>query len=128
MQEAGVSEPVLGLAFSQEGVGENDPYFFYLAGSKIFCYLPDVDAQKGDIGQAFGQGSFGAGIDTVALDVNADEIPAFMFLAEVDAVFALAAGELERDGMIVPEKGIPVALHVFGVLEHIAESINSLEA
>ena len=50
-----------------------------------------------------------------------------MFPAKVYAIFPLAAGQLKRNRVIILKKCIPVAFHVFGILQHITVSINGPE-
>lgn len=119
VQEAGVGEAVFFLSFFKEGIGEDDPYLRHLAGCKVLRDLVDLRTQEGDIGKPFLQRGLSAGIDTVALDVYTYEIPVAVFAAQTHAILALAARQLQGDGVLVLKELMPLALHPLRELQYI---------
>ena len=108
-------------------VGEGNPYLGHLAGREERLEQFDGRAQEGDVLQPEFLCPRSACPHAGTLDVDADVVAAGVAHGKVDGVFALAAAQLEHDGVVVVEKvSVPVAAqgksllaeHGEGILEH----------
>ena len=123
-----MGESVLGFTFSQEWIGEDDPYFIYLGSVEVAGYHAYLRSEEGNVGEALRQGKLRPYVYSIALNVNPYEVTVLMLSAEVDTVLSFATCKLQCDGVLIPEKLTPLALDILGILEYIRESFNSSES
>jgi len=87
-----------------------------------------MGAEEGGVADVFFQAFFCADVDAVPFEVDAEEIMVRVHLCEPDGIFPLAAGQLEREGMVIFEKGGPSPGHSLRVLQDIREAFDGFEA
>ena len=96
-------------------VAEGEPYLLHLAPGEEVVYDFDVGTQEGHVLQPFLQGLRSPRPHACSLDVDADEVDVGKHLGQSDGVFALAAAQLQHDGVLIVEVLFsPVALHLKG--------------
>lgn len=110
------------------GVGEGEPDRGDLVFGKVGGQLVDLGAEEGGVGEVGLKGIFGADIEAVAFDVDAEKVAVRVHFGQTGGVFALTAGELEGNGVFILEKGVPLAGHAFGVLQDVREGFYRFEA
>jgi hypothetical protein len=110
------------------GVGEGEPDLGDFVFIEIVGKFIDMSAEEGGVGDFLFQALFCADIETVAFDVNAEEIAVGIHFAEADCIFAFATGKLEGEGVVVFEEGRPLAGHSFRVLEDVGEGFDRFES
>ena len=113
VEELGRSEavPCIASAFTQMRVGEGDPYLGYLVLTEEMLYLVDASTQERHILQSFLVALLQPTPDARAFDVDADIVDFGMHACQPDGILALAAAQLQHDGIVVVEKLlVPLAL------------------
>ena len=132
--EAGRGEPLAHLLHLR--VGEGNPDFRHLARSEEAVDQFDVGPQEGYILYSLLERLFGAAPHAGPLDVDADKVLLRKATGQPYGIFALAATQLEHDGVVVLEEGFaPFAPHLEpfflqqaeGVLEHVGVSLQIVE-
>src|SRR5690554_1125588 len=93
-------------------VGEGDPYFRYLLLCEKVIDQLDMRTQKGDVCKLLIQCFCSPFPHACPLDVDADKVLIGIFAGQSHRVLSFAATQLQNDGMVVPEKAVPLALQV----------------
>ena len=115
-----VEELVAAEAFARFvglGVGEGDPDLVDFVGREILCDVIDMGSQESNIVEVFGDRGFGPRPHAVAFDIHADVVDVGVEAGQSHGIIAFAAGELNHDGVVVAEKGVPVSFRFLGILK-----------
>ena len=111
--EATAATCVLGVR-----IGEGDPDFVDLAGREVGLEVFDLNAEKANVVQRFGEGDFGTYPKPGPLNVDTNNIDVGISAREFECVMAFPACEFEDDRVIIAEnRRSPLAFWGMGVLE-----------
>ena len=87
-----------------------------------------MGAKEGGVWDVIFEALLCADIETVAFDVDAEEIVVGVHFGESDGIFAFAAGQLKCEGVGIFEEGGPLAGRSFGILEDVGKGFDGFEA
>lgn len=122
-QELGMGEPFSRFGSPELGVGEGEPDLFHFTLLEIGGEAIDLGAEEGGIGNMLLEALLCSDVDTIAFEVDAQEIAPGIYAGQSNGVFAFSAGQLEGERVVVLKEPSPLSGHAFGILEHVGEGL-----